>query len=112
MDEIAIRSFVDLSGRVPFQIWFDALDRQAPAKIASALTGFGRGNRSHVKSVGGGVVELKLDFGPGYRIYFGQDGLTLVILLAGGTKKRQSEDILTAKARWAEYKARKALHRK
>jgi putative addiction module killer protein len=55
---------------------------------------------------------LKVDFGPGYRIYFGQDGETLVILLAGGSKKRQSEDIMTAKARWAEYKARKALHRR
>jgi len=57
------------------------------------------------------VAELKVDFGLGYRIYFGQDGDTLIILLAGGTKKRQSEDIMTAKARLAEYKARK-IHRK
>ena len=70
-----------------------------------------QGNRSHVKGVGGGVVELKVDFGPGYRIYFGQDGAMLVILLAGGTKRRQSEDIMTAKARWNEYKARKAFNR-
>lgn len=69
-----------------------------------------QGNRSHVKGVGGGVAELKMDFGPGYRIYFGHDGELLVILLAGGTKKRQGEDIMTAKARWAEYKARKPLH--
>jgi putative addiction module killer protein len=66
-----------------------------------------RGNRSQVKGVGGGVAELKVDWGPGYRIYFGQDGETLVILLAGGTKKRQNDDITTAKARWADYKARK-----
>ncbi len=57
------------------------------------------------------MAELKLDFGPGYRIYFGQDGQMLVILLAGGTKKRQGEDIATAKARWAEYKERKSLRR-
>lgn len=110
MDEISIRSFVDLNGRVPFQVWLDSLDRHAQAKIAIALTRLARGNRSNVKGVGGSVAELKVDFGPGYRIYFGQDGVTLVILLAGGTKKRQGEDILTAKVRWTEYKARKTLH--
>ena len=104
MIEIAIRSFVDANGRVPFQLWLDALDKQAQAKIDVALYRLAQGNRSQVKGVGGGVAELKVDFGPGFRIYFGQDGETLVILLAGGTKKRQSEDIMTAKARWAEYK--------
>ena len=112
MTEIAVRSFVDGNGRIPFQLWLDALDRRAQAKIDIALYRLTQGNHSHVKSIGGGVAELKMDFGPGYRIYFGQDGEALVILLAGGTKKRQSEDILTAKARWAEYRARKALHRK
>jgi putative addiction module killer protein len=107
MTEIAIRSFVDSSGRVPFHAWLDSLDRQIQARITVALTRLGRGNRSHVKGVGSGVAELKLDFGPGYRIYFGQDGEMLVILLAGGTKKRQSEDIAAAKARWIEYKERK-----
>ena len=111
MAEIAIRSFVEASGRVPFQVWLDALDRQAQAKIDIALYRLAQGNRSHVKGLGGGVAELKVDFGPGYRIYFGQDGDVLIILLAGGTKKRQSEDIMAAKARWAEYKARK-VHRK
>ena len=112
MTEIAIRSFVEVNGRVPFQLWLEALDRRAQAKIDVALYRLSQGNRSHVKGIGSGVAELKVDFGPGYRIYFGQDGETIVILLAGGTKKRQSEDILTAKARWTEYKARKALHRK
>ena len=111
MNEIAIRSFVEVNGRIPFQTWFDALDRQAQAKITIALTQLARGNRSHVKGVGGGVAELKVDFGPGYRIYFGQDGQTLVILLAGGTKKRQGDDIATAKARWADYNARRAQRR-
>ncbi|HXZ89232.1 MAG TPA: type II toxin-antitoxin system RelE/ParE family toxin [Candidatus Binataceae bacterium] len=112
MSEIAIRSFVEADGRVPFQVWLDALDRQAQAKIDLALYRLAQGNRAHVKGVGSGVAELKVDFGPGYRIYFGQDGEALVILLAGGTKKRQSQDIMTAKVRWAEYKARKALHHK
>ena len=107
MNEIAIRSFVDADGRIPFQLWLDALDAQAQAKIGVALYRLAQGNRSRVKGIGGRVAELKVDFGPGYRIYFGQDGATLVILLAGGTKRRQSADILTAKARWADYKARK-----
>ncbi len=65
------------------------------------------GNFSNVKSVGQGVHEYKLDFGPGYRIYFGRDGDKIVVLLGGGTKKRQSRDIQTAQALWQEYKQRK-----
>ena len=109
MAEIEIRSFVETNGRVPFQAWHDTLDWLAQAKVTIALTRLARGNRSHVKGVGGGVAELKVDFGPGYRIYFGQDEGALVILLAGGTKKRQADDIAAAKARWAEYKRRKAV---
>ena len=111
MTEIDIRSFVDGSGRVPFQTWFVSLDKVAQAKVTVALSRLAQGNRSHVKGVGGGVAELKVDFGPGYRIYFGQDGPVLVILLAGGTKKRQGDDITTAQARWADYKARKTGRR-
>ena len=107
MGEIEIRSFVDRNGRIPFQAWVNALDKEAQAKVAVALSRLALGNRSRVKGVGSGVAELKVDWGPGYRIYFGQDDQTLVILLAGGTKKRQSEDIATAKARWVDYKARK-----
>ena len=66
------------------------------------------GNVSHVKSVGQGVSELKIDFGPGYRVYFGRDGLQLVILLGGGTKKRQQADIAEAQNRWSDYKRRKS----
>jgi len=65
------------------------------------------GNTSNTKSVGGGVYELKIDYGPGYRVYFGYDGPKVVILLAGGTKKRQEKDIETAKKRWNNYKERK-----
>jgi putative addiction module killer protein len=111
MPELEIKSFVDRDGRVPFQTWVDSLDRQAQAKVTTALVRLRQGNRSQVKGVGGGVAELRLDWGPGYRIYFGQDGETLVILLAGGTKKRQDDDIATAKARWADYKARKTIRR-
>ena len=75
--------------------------------IAFALASFADGNLSHVKAVGNGVLEYKIDFGPGYRIYFGRDGDRLIILLAGGTKKRQQEDIRQAKANWEDYRNRK-----
>ena len=66
-----------------------------------------RGNLSNVKAVGQGVAEYRIDFGPGYRIYLGQDGATIVILLGGGTKKRQGADIRLAQQRWLHYKSRK-----
>jgi putative addiction module killer protein len=66
-----------------------------------------QGNLSAAKTVGSGVSELRLDFGPGYRVYFGNDGDELVILLAGGTKRRQQADIDAAHPLWAEYKRRK-----
>lgn len=70
-----------------------------------------QGNFSNAKGVGSGLYEYRIDFGPGYRIYFGKDGERLVILLGGGTKRRQQEDIATALARWQDYKQRKAAER-
>jgi putative addiction module killer protein len=88
--------------------WVLDLDRRAQAKLTIALARLQRGNTSNVEAVGEGVCELKLNWGPGYRVYFGQDGRTIVILLCGGTKKRQSHDIQMAKVRWADYRARKS----
>ena len=65
------------------------------------------GNFSNVESVGNGVSERRIDFGPGYRIYFAKDGDNLIILLGGGTKKRQQNDINEAKKYWRDYKDRK-----
>jgi putative addiction module killer protein len=75
--------------------------------VTTAVTRISLGNFSNVKGVGSGVFEYKLDFGPGYRIYFGKDGETLVILLGGGTKGSQQRDIGTAVANWQDYKRRK-----
>lgn len=72
-----------------------------------ALARLGQGNFSNVKGVGSGVSELKIDFGPGYRVYFGKDGEWIVILLAGSAKKRQRAAIAGAQAAWAEYQRRK-----
>ena len=95
-------------GSSPFATWFSALDAQAAAKVATALYRLEHGNFSNVKSAGKGVSEYKVDFGPGYRIYFGQEGDELVILLGGGAKKTQDKDIQIAQMLWTEYKQAKA----
>jgi putative addiction module killer protein len=104
---IEVREFLDIRGRSPFAIWFDSLGAEAAAKLTTAVTRISLGNFSNVEGVGSGVFEYKIDFGPGYRIYFGKDGETLVILLGGGTKRRQSRDISAALANWQDYKRRK-----
>jgi putative addiction module killer protein len=104
---VEILEYLDAGGRSPYQDWFSGLDAEAAAKTAVALTRIRLGNLSNTKGVGAGVQEYRIDFGPGYRIYFGRDGEKLVILLAGGTKKRQQADIATAKERWADYKKRR-----
>ncbi len=104
---LEIGYWCDNGGTSPFRDWFDDLDARAAARVTVALTRLENGNTSNVESVGNGVSELKIDFGPGYRVYFGRDGQRLVILLAGGTKKRQQKDIDAAKARWRSYLASK-----
>ena len=104
---IDVREFLDTNGRDLFAEWFDSLDGEAAAKVTTAVTRISLGNFSNVKGVGSGVFEYKLDVGPGYRIYFGKDGETLVILLGGGTKRRQQRDIDAAVANWQDYKRRK-----
>ncbi|THV23226.1 type II toxin-antitoxin system RelE/ParE family toxin [Peteryoungia ipomoeae] len=103
-----IREFLDERGRSPFGLWFEALEPMAAVKVTTAITRMSLGNLSNAKGVGEGVLEYRIDYGPGYRIYFGRDGDRLIILLAGGTKKRQRADIEAAHARWAEYRKRKA----
>ncbi len=102
-----MRQYADDQGRNPFAAWFDALDGVAAVRIERSLLRLAQGNTSNVNFVGAGVSELKMDFGPGYRVYFGYDGQTIVVLLGGGTKRRQDNDIASAKERWADYKSRK-----
>ena len=95
------------NGHSPFAAWFAKLDRHAAAKVTIAVERLRRGNFSNVKGVGAGVQEFRIDWGPGYRLYLGRDGEVLVILLTGGTKRRQDDDIEWAKSLWSEYKRRK-----
>ncbi len=103
--------YLDKNGRSPFGLWRSKLDDTARARVTVSLHRLAYGNVSKVKSVGEGVSELKIDFGPGYRVYFGRDGLAVVILLAGGIKKRQQRDIAGAQERWLDYKRRKERDR-
>lgn len=104
---IAIREYVDLEGRSPNARWFNRLNAQAAAKMATALVRLEQGNLSGVNGVGAGVFEYRIDFGPSYRIYFGKDDDRLIVLLGGGTKRRQRQDVETARNHWRDYKRRK-----
>jgi putative addiction module killer protein len=105
---ISAREYISEQGKSPFRRWFDDLDAQAAAIVTVAIGRLGDGNTSNVKPIGEGAAELRIDRGPGYRIYFGWDGKVLVILLGGGTKRRQQNDIEAALRRWRDYKRRKS----
>jgi putative addiction module killer protein len=104
---IEIREYLDGANRNPFRSWLEGLSTEAARKVATALYRVEIGSFSSVKSVGSGVFECRINFGPGYRVYFGKDGERIVILLGGRTKKRQQNDIQIALDRWEDYKLRK-----
>ncbi|MCK5592164.1 MAG: type II toxin-antitoxin system RelE/ParE family toxin [Candidatus Pacebacteria bacterium] len=102
-----IKEYLDRNENSPFSKWFNDLDVKTALKVNTYVTRMEQGNFSQVKSVGNGVSELVMDWGAGYRVYFGKDGKTFVILLGGGTKKRQQNDIEKAKLCWQNYKKQK-----
>ena len=102
-----LREYRDQGGSSPFRKWFDRLNTEAAGKVTTALYRIGLGNFSNTNSVGGGVYEHRINFGPGYRVYFAKDGEQIVILLGGGTKQRQQDDIQLVLDRWEDYKKRK-----
>jgi len=104
---VMVLEYLDANGCSLFAKWFATLNAPAAAKVTTALIRIEQGNFSNSKGVGAGVYEYRIDFGPGYRIYFGRDGDTVVILLGGGTKKHQGKGILVARNYWQDFKARK-----
>lgn len=104
-----VEEYQDLNGRSIFGKWFETLDTQTALMVNTVLTRMMHGNNSNIKSVGGGVYERTIDHGPGYRIYFGKEGLDIVILLCGGSKRAQQKDIDKAKLLWKEYKKRRKI---
>jgi putative addiction module killer protein len=102
-----ILEYLTADGISPFAAWRGKLDATFRARIDRTIERFADGNLGDHKGVGDGVIETRIDTGPGYRVYYGRDGDAVVILLAGGTKKRQNRDIADAKDRWKDYKDRK-----
>ncbi|HWQ27150.1 MAG TPA: type II toxin-antitoxin system RelE/ParE family toxin [Chlorobaculum sp.] len=98
-------------GTSPYEQWFMSLDALAAAKITTVKLKMEQGNLSNIRWFKG-IGEFKLDWGSGYRVYIGQDGEKLILLLCGGTKKGQQKDIDQALTLWKEYKERKAAQKK
>lgn len=102
---IQIEVYTTPTGKQPFMLWLEAIDREARRRVNIALARLEDGNTGNLKSVGDGVHEVRLTHGPGYRIYLGREGNRLVILLHGGTKRRQDDDIARAKELWRAWLA-------
>jgi putative addiction module killer protein len=104
---VEIRHYQSASGSNIFGLWLDSLkDRRAQARIAARLDRLAIGNFGDTKPVGHGVSELRIDYGPGYRVYFSRIGTTRVLLLGGGDKRRQAADIRRAIDCLKDYKRR------
>ena len=103
---IRIEEYQRPDGSSPFRDWFDRLSAQAAAKVATYLLRVEQGNTSAIKWFSG-IGEVRIDWGPGYRVYLGKEGDSLIVLFGGGTKASQSKDIRKAQALHDEYKARR-----
>ena len=105
--EKTILTYAKVDGSIPFNNWLEALrDKKARAIVRTRINRVRLGNLGDCKSVGEGVSELRIKFGAGYRVYFGQEGDTIIILLSGGDKSSQDKDIKQAKKYWQDYKRR------
>ncbi len=102
-----VREYQTRDGQRPLSEWLDTLrDRSARARVLARIDRLGVGLRGDWKTVGRGVFELRIDYGPGYRVYCAADGDALVILLCGGDKRRQKQDIEAAHEYWQDYQER------
>jgi putative addiction module killer protein len=103
-----LRTYQTSSGACPFEDWLEGMrDAKGRAVIQVRLDRLEQGNFGDCKPVGEGVMELRVDFGPGYRVYLAEDGPRIVLLLAGGDKSTQSRNIKAAKMYWNDYKERR-----
>ena len=100
-----VRVYQDRARRRPFEAWLERLkDAKTRAIIRERIARLMLGNTGDTKPVGEGVLELRVDFGPGYRVYYAQDGKRIVVLLCGGDKRSQASDIRNAKEYWKDYR--------
>jgi putative addiction module killer protein len=101
--KFSVREYLTADGRGPYREWLETLDRGVRARVQARVLRFEQGNLGDHKSVGQGVLEARLTFGPGYRIYFGMHGSTVVLLLLGGDKGSQVRNIQAAKRHWSDF---------
>jgi len=103
-EEFQLEYYQQENGAVPFRDWLrDLRDMRAEARIRARLTRVRAGNFGTIRALGDGVSELKIDYGPGYRVYYAMSGKTVVLLLIGGDKSTQKKDIQAAKNFWRDY---------
>lgn len=105
---IEVRNYETAAGVQPVAAWLDDLrDSMARLRIAARIDRLGNGLPGDWKSVGGGVFEMRIAIGPGYRVYYAQQGNVLILLLCGGDKRTQTKDIERAHDYWKDYQARR-----
>ncbi len=109
---VRVVHYVTEDGRDYFDEWLQCQDAEIRARVQTRIDRIELGNFGDHKGVGDGVFELRIDFGPGYRVYYGLDSKTFVILLVGGTKKQQARDVKMAQTHWKTYKEEKRHARK
>ena len=107
-DAIMILEYRTAASKVPYREWLTTLDVVTKARIQARVFRFELGHLGDTKSVGDGVFEARVDFGSGYRVYFGRSGRSLIVLLLGGDKRSQQRDIAKAKSHWTEWKVENA----
>jgi putative addiction module killer protein len=100
---LTIREYVTPQGASPFRAWLGRLDTPLRARLQARVLRFETGNLGDHRAVGRGVWEARCHFGPGYRIYFARPGSTLILLLVGGDKTSQRDDIRRARNYWTDY---------
>lgn len=104
----SVEYYLTPDGRKPFKEWLDGLrDRTVRQKVRIRLDRVRLGSLGRNRSVGEGVYELKIDYGPGYRVYYGFEGKTIILLLLGGDKSSQGKDIVRAQSYWNDHKRRR-----
>lgn len=101
--QVAVREYLTADRKSPFRQWIETLDISTRARIQARALRFESGNMGDHKSVGAGVWETRVAFGPGYRIYFDELRSTVILLLCGGDKGSQGKDIKQARRHWADY---------
>jgi putative addiction module killer protein len=100
---LTVRQYVTADGKRPFLEWINSLTKAVGARIQLRVQRFELGNLGDHKHVGEGVWEARVMFGPGYRLYFGKDGDSIIVLLVGGDKGSQAKDIARAQGFWRDY---------